>query len=196
MKVLMLGWELPPHNSGGLGVACLELTRALAASGADIEFVLPYYPDNQIEHMRVTSIFSKTVDISSLISAYDSQSYLQAGKSHQQYTISDQQSAYEEAVGHIAMEREFEIIHAHDWLTFRAALAAKWISGKPLVLHLHSIERDRAGGNQGSPLVREIEATAMLLADQIIAVSEHTKQFRPTKLRLYTTALTLWTLRP
>ena len=42
MKILMLGWELPPHNSGGLGVACLNMARALAGQGADIDFVVPY----------------------------------------------------------------------------------------------------------------------------------------------------------
>ena len=42
MKILMLGWELPPHNSGGLGVACYHLSKALAQRGASIDFVLPY----------------------------------------------------------------------------------------------------------------------------------------------------------
>ncbi len=37
----MLGWELPPHNSGGLGVACLNMAHALAREGANIEFVVP-----------------------------------------------------------------------------------------------------------------------------------------------------------
>jgi len=41
MKILMLGWELPPHNSGGLGVACLNMARALSREGVDIDFVLP-----------------------------------------------------------------------------------------------------------------------------------------------------------
>ena len=48
MNILMLGWELPPHNSGGLGVACYHLSKALAQQGASIDFVLPYdaeHPD-------------------------------------------------------------------------------------------------------------------------------------------------------
>jgi hypothetical protein len=40
-KVLMFGWEFPPHNSGGLGTACLGLTRAMSQEGVDITFVLP-----------------------------------------------------------------------------------------------------------------------------------------------------------
>ena len=46
MKLLMLGWELPPHNSGGLGVACFQMAKALADQGADIDFVLPYKADH------------------------------------------------------------------------------------------------------------------------------------------------------
>ena len=43
----MLGWELPPHNSGGLGVACLNMAHALAREGADIDFVLPYKAEHK-----------------------------------------------------------------------------------------------------------------------------------------------------
>ena len=175
MKVLMLGWELPPHNSGGLGVACLELSRALAASGADIEFVLPHY-SGSFEHMKVTSAFSKPQDFFSLSSVYDSHKWQSSAKGFEYFDVDSQQTAFEDAVSYIAATSEFDIIHAHDWLTFRAALRVKWESGKPLVVHIHSIERDRAGGNQGNPLVREIEATTLLLADQVIAVSKHTKQ--------------------
>ncbi len=84
---------------------------------------------------------------------------------------------YEEAVAKLANVEEFDIIHAHDWLTCRAALRAKENSGKPLVLHIHSIEADRAGGHgRGNPYVREIEQLAMLMADRVIAVSAHTKK--------------------
>ena len=37
-KILMLGWELPPHNSGGLGVACINMARALSRQGIEIDF--------------------------------------------------------------------------------------------------------------------------------------------------------------
>ena len=42
MKIIMLGWELPPHNSGGLGIACYGLCQALANDGMNVEFILPY----------------------------------------------------------------------------------------------------------------------------------------------------------
>ncbi|MBO7664774.1 glycogen/starch synthase [Candidatus Saccharibacteria bacterium] len=56
MKILMLGWELPPHNSGGLGVACLNMARALSRQGADIDFVVPYEAEHKdINFMKVLS---------------------------------------------------------------------------------------------------------------------------------------------
>jgi glycogen synthase len=54
MNILMLGWELPPHNSGGLGVACYHMSKALAIEGATIDFVLPYTAAHPgVDFMRV-----------------------------------------------------------------------------------------------------------------------------------------------
>jgi glycogen(starch) synthase len=175
MKVLMLGWELPPHNSGGLGVACLQLSKALASSGADIDFVLPYSSDEKYDFMKITSVQPKNVKSISRLHAYDSYKYILSDGSEVSVNVADQQHAYEIAVGQIIAEKEFDVIHAHDWLTFRAALRAKQLTGKPLIAHVHSIERDRAGGKYGNPLVREIENTAFLLADRVVAVSGRVK---------------------
>ena len=51
----MLGWELPPHNSGGLGVACLHLSESLAKYGADIDFVVPYEAEHHLKGVNVLS---------------------------------------------------------------------------------------------------------------------------------------------
>ena len=69
----------------------------------------------------------------------------------------------------------YDVIHAHDWLTFSAALKAKQQKNLPLIAHVHSIESDRAGGNPGNPFVREIEEITFLLADCVVAVSQRTK---------------------
>jgi glycogen(starch) synthase len=175
MKVLMLGWELPPHNSGGLGVACLQLSKALAKSGADIDFVLPYSSDEKYDFMKITSVQPQNVKSISRLHAYDSYKYTLNDGSEVRVNVADQQQAYEIAVGQIINEKEFDVIHAHDWLTFRAGLRAKQQTGKPLIAHVHSIERDRAGGKYGNPLVREIEYMAFLMADHIIAVSGRVK---------------------
>ena len=58
MKILMLGWELPPHNSGGLGVACFNMAKALAQEGIDIDFILPYTA--QHDNVNFMKIYSAT----------------------------------------------------------------------------------------------------------------------------------------
>ena len=81
---------------------------------------------------------------------------------------------YALVAGEIAMREEFQIIHAHDWLTFPAGIAAKRASGKPLVIHVHATDFDRSGGKV-NPGVFEIEKTGMELADKIITVSNLTR---------------------
>lgn len=174
----MLGWELPPHNSGGLGVVCYQLCRVLAQKGADIEFVLPYQADYNVNFMRVTAAHPQGVsEVVRAGSAYDSYKYVYEDGHSEWLSIYDQQRVYEHAVARLVptFRQQFDVIHAHDWLTFRAALRAKQQLGLPLVLHVHTIERDRAGGTPGNPLVRDIESLAFAMADQIIAVSERTK---------------------
>ncbi len=70
-------------------------------------------------------------------------------------------------------DKHFDIIHAHDWMTFPAALAIRNRTGKPLVLHVHSTEYDRKG-KESKGWVYELEKTAMQAADYIIAVSHYT----------------------
>jgi glycogen(starch) synthase len=177
MRILMLGWELPPHNSGGLGVACLQLCKTLADSGADIEFLLPYEADHDINFMKVTAAVPQDVQkFKSGASAYQSYKYVVGDGGVEFQDVFDWQRQYEQAVGQIVISRSFDVIHAHDWLTFRAALRAKQLTGWPFVAHVHSIESDRAAGNHGNPMVKEIEALGLMMADVIVAVSEHTRQ--------------------
>lgn len=176
--MLMLGWELPPHNSGGLGVACYQLCKALSEKGADIEFVLPYTAEHDIDFMRINAAHPQDVEavLRSGI-AYDSFKYIKKSGDIENVDIFGQSAIYEQAVERIVKLAEFDVIHAHDWLTCRAALRAKELTGKPLIVHIHSVEADRAGiEHGGNPLVREVEALSMLIADRVIAVSNHTKK--------------------
>ncbi len=75
----------------------------------------------------------------------------------------------------IAKENDFDIIHAHDWLTYPSGISAKEVSGKPLVIHVHATDFDRSGGNV-NPDVFKIEKMGMEAADKIIAVSNLTRK--------------------
>jgi len=178
MRILMLGWELPPHNSGGLGIACYQLCKALAKKGADIEFVLPYTAQHPgIDFMRVNAAHPQDVEtVMKSGIAYESFKYIKRTGEVKYMDIYGQTRVYEEAVGRVVRLGQFDIIHAHDWLTCRAALRAKMMTGKPLVVHFHSIESDRAGREfGGNPMVREPEALALAVADRVVAVSQLTK---------------------
>lgn len=74
----------------------------------------------------------------------------------------------------IGREIDFDIIHAHDWLTYPAGIAAKAVSGKPLVVHVHATDFDRSGGNV-NPAVFELEKQGMENADRVITVSNLTR---------------------
>jgi glycosyltransferase involved in cell wall biosynthesis len=75
----------------------------------------------------------------------------------------------------LAGELDFDVIHVHDWMTFPAGMAAKRISGKPLVVHVHSTEFDRSG-TQVNPFIFNTERQGMQLADKIITVSNFTRK--------------------
>ncbi len=75
----------------------------------------------------------------------------------------------------LARSQTFDVIHAHDWLTYKAGIAAKQISGKPLVIHVHATEFDRTGEHVNE-IVYGIEKYGMEQADKIIAVSNFTRQ--------------------
>ena len=72
------------------------------------------------------------------------------------------------------LEGQFDVIHAHDWLTYYAGIAAKRVSGKPLVVHMHATEFDRSGENINTQ-VYAIERAGMEAADRVIAVSNLTR---------------------
>jgi len=89
-------------------------------------------------------------------------------------SIFDEIEKYSIVAGEIASQEPFDIIHAHDWLTFKAGIAAKKETGKPLVIHVHATEYDRSGDNHNKNVFR-VEQSGMKEADAIIAVSDLTR---------------------
>ena len=175
----MLGWELPPHNSGGLGVACLHLSESLAKQGVDIDFVVPYEAEHHLKDVNVIS----AMHIDPLYryggGAYESEKieekFVPNLVTKQTMSIRDVQRNYCEFVKRYLMEYKPDVVHAHDWLTYEAGIIAKKNFGIPLVAHVHATEFDRGGASGGNPLIREIEREGLLCADKIIAVSYATK---------------------
>lgn len=264
MKVLMFGWEFPPHITGGLGTACYGLTKAMSSFGdMEITFVVPksygdedtsvadiksaenVEVDNELIYEKQnrmkaqinklnTQKFSETkqfenihekikyIEIQSLIKPYlspeefekyllekkesrrelfvndegkivyyidgkeyelelPSEYYYSKNKTYFHFSgkygksLMTEVSNYAIIAGELAKNQDFDIIHAHDWLTYLAGVAAKQVSGKKLVIHVHATEFDRSGENVNQ-LVYDIERYGMDHADKIIAVSELTRR--------------------
>jgi glycosyltransferase involved in cell wall biosynthesis len=193
MKVLMLGWEFPPVYSGGLGTACYGLTKGLSHHNVQVTFVMPTGPGNiqgeyvkllvadkllkdnikikQIESLLVPYLTSKAYEADyALLMKKDGAAGVLYGRN-----MFDEVYRYSERVKMVAMVEDFDIIHAHDWMTYQAGIKAKNISGKPLVLHIHATEFDRTGGNNLNQYVYDVERQGFHEADRILAVSNYTK---------------------
>lgn len=181
MKILMLGWELPPHNSGGLGVACLNMARALSREGADIDFVVPYKAKHpEIDFMQILPATSLDPIYCYGNGAYESskifEEFVPSINHEHLVSIREIQKEYCDYVEKYFHSHHPEVVHAHDWLTYEAGILAKKKFHTPLVAHVHATEFDRAGMHAGNPLIHEIEYEGLMLADRIIAVSEFTKR--------------------
>lgn len=193
MKVLMFGWEFPPMNTGGLGTACYGLTKGLVQNGIGITLVLPQAAAEaqrfeqfgqgflKIRNANVAKV--KVRAVKSAMVAYMSPSEyeqrmlkMKGRKPIYGSNLFDEVERFAKQAAVIASEEEFDIIHAHDWMTYEAGIAAKRASGKPLVVHVHATEFDRTGGLGANERVYQIEKEGMQQADAVIAVSGYTKQ--------------------
>ena len=220
MRVLMFGWEFPPHIAGGLGTACYGMTRGLARNGVDVTFVMPHASGDEdqrfvdvVNASDVETVFGKVSNDSAdiiekmsfihidsnlvpYLSPEDYETYhdefVKTGEKRwetsdvwsQRYTFSGKYGAnlleevarYAMVAAQVAkdLEGQFDVIHAHDWLTYFAGIAAKRVSGKPLVVHMHATEFDRSGENINTQTYA-IERAGMHAADRVIAVSNLTR---------------------
>jgi glycogen synthase len=185
MRVLMFGWELPPHNSGGLGIACHELAKSLASKNVQLTFVLPRRLSGHIDDVRtlyadVDNVVFEYID-SSLMPYVTSEGYkimVDAETGVQLYgpTLFEEVKRYALNARKIAKKEKFDLIHAHDWLSFPAGVEARKVSNKPLVSHVHSTEYDRTGGGIFNSEVYKVEKDGLQRSNRIIAVSNYTKQ--------------------
>lgn len=180
-KVLMFGWELPPFNSGGLGVACYEMANSISKLNNEVTFVLPHHRDLKAPFMKV--VFAqpdnlKVVQIDAAISPYlSANEYKKKAKSKRHAnTLISEVERYGREAGKIIQREKFDIIHAHDWLSFPAGVKAKETSGKPLVVHVHALEYDRCHEAGVDPEICAIEKDGLEKADKVIAISHYIKE--------------------
>lgn len=187
MKILTFGWDFPPSRNGGLGVACFGLTRELAQNGVEVIFVLPRRQDAVGDARFLFADEAKAVKVRHVESnllpyhAAESRVYFTTGFDRSGKPIIKSRSIIEEAhrfahqASLIAAEETFDLIHAHDWTSYLAGVAAKVASGKPLILHVHATSFDQAASNNVDPGIFKIECESFAAADRIITVSAFTR---------------------
>ena len=309
MKVLMLGWEFPPHISGGLGTACFGLTQGLSHSGVEVLFVVPKaYGDEDSRYVRILGAnqvpvhgldfqphlretleqevvpgferalvaervkksltraggsatalaeplrsaqvepligLLRELAIDSSLSPYQGdEAYIERlrllesagvpgacrevdtlrGESREvvealartlrdapsltdvaiqveslRRTLSEgrtlhftgsyghdlmgEVARFALAVGEAARREHFDVIHAHDWMTYPAGIVASRLTGKPLVVHMHACEYDRSGEHI-NVRIRDMEQLGFDGADRIVCVSEYTAKMLRTRYRV------------
>jgi glycosyltransferase involved in cell wall biosynthesis len=87
---------------------------------------------------------------------------------------------YAAAAVHLALQQDFDVIHAHDWMTFLAGIAVSAVTGKPLIVHVHSTEFDRSGEHVNQ-MIYDIERRGLHAAAKVIAVSYLTRNILMTR---------------
>ena len=217
MKVLMFGWEFPPHIAGGLGTACEGIVKGLAYNGVETLFVMPSASGDE-DQSATTIINASDVAVDTVSSSVDefldkvkfihigtnmvpyvnpdefetiveeerrrqvkdfSVQYGQKYKFSGKYgaNLMEEVARYAMVGGTIAMQHkdEFDVIHAHDWLTYLAGIAAKELTGKPLVVHVHATSYDRGDEKHIDTRVLDIETRGMQCADRVVTVSDLTR---------------------
>lgn len=224
MRILMFGWEFPPHMSGGLGTACQSMVQALTKQNTEIIFVMPHAElcaQSQMENLFSlcsasdveveTSIFTQInqaanemwenkltlCPINSFLFPYATPQtykdklklYCSSEDTFKQHTslscmdirggygpnLLNEVYRYSQAAAAVALEKDFDVIHAHDWMTYPAAILAKKLTGKPLITHIHALEVNRSGDHLNHEVVH-IEWAGLNAANKVVAVSHYTKK--------------------
>ena len=206
MKALMLGWEFPPHISGGLGTATYGITKGLSSQeDMDITLMLPapsgdedssymsiigasevpiVYQDPSREYLeeRIGRVMTSEMYYHLRDHIYADFRYMLtddigciqfSGKYGD--NLIDEINNYSIVAGVVARADHYDLIHAHDWVTYPAGIHAKQVLGVPLVIHVHATDFDRSRGNV-NPTVYAIEKDGMDHADHIMCVSELTRR--------------------
>lgn len=218
LRVLKLGWEFPPMINGGLGIACLGISRALAKH-VDLRVIVPRssteadFPDFQLtglNHLRATEFlttearyryesFAQIQHVPIFLDPYAAEqptvadikmmpggevSFVKTTQAQlDQFEIGDLYGEdlgtkvveFSKVAAKLALLDDFDVVHAHDWMTYLAGVEVKKATGKPLVVHVHASQYDRAGADARG-WIYEIEKYGMDEADRVIPVSRYTGQ--------------------
>ncbi len=186
----MLGWEFPPFISGGLGTACHGLVCAMGHLDVDITMLLPmttqdldgtartgaergYCKLAELKHVVLKSVPSTLPNPYHKSKSRSIRVFGTGQAGGYEGNLVDRVYEYAQRCVELIETETFDVIHAHDWVTFPAGIALQNMLQKPLVVHVHATEFDRSGQNVNRSIYK-IERQGMEAASAIIAVSNYT----------------------
>jgi glycosyltransferase involved in cell wall biosynthesis len=188
----MFGWEFPPYQAGGLATATVGLVKGLLRVGVDVTLAVPFpAEDNPVPGLK---LLGRVEEARERLTVHRIESPLVPYGSARQYeevyartrpgspsrpvygaNLFDEVERFAAIAGELAAAEPHDLIDAHDWITYAAGLAAREVSGRPLVAHIHATEFDRTGGD-GNPEIVRRERGGMLAADRVISNSLRLKR--------------------
>ncbi len=184
LHTLMFGWEYPPKNEGGLGVACQGLVKGLLHHGTQVTLVLPSPVSSKEKNLTMlwpSSELMNMVHIQSDLRPYDDwQSFAQRqagvtqGDSLYGPNLGQAVEQYTATAVELTKHVNPDVVHCHDWMTYEAGLRAGKHLRKPVVAHVHATELDRTNFHPNDWIARR-ERMSLLKCDKVIAVSGYTK---------------------
>ncbi len=172
MKVLLLGWEFPPQSVGGLGTHSYNIVKALSKRGVIVSVILPFKTHAKIKGVKFltfeSQLFNGIYSLSSKKSNNKAQERLYRD-------VLNEVEEYKNKALELADKADFDVIHANDWVTGRAAIEIKKKTGKKLIATIHSTEYDRTAGKPWDRIAEE-EKALIDNADIVVTVSMRLKE--------------------
>ena len=172
MKVLLLGWEFPPQSVGGLGTHSYNIVKALSKRGVIVSVILPFKTHAKIKGVKFltfeSQLFNGVYSLSSKKSNNKAQERLYRD-------VLNEVEEYKNKALELADKADFDVIHANDWVTGRAAIEIKKKTGKKLIATIHSTEYDRTAGKPWDRIAEE-EKALIDNADIVVTVSMRLKE--------------------
>jgi glycosyltransferase involved in cell wall biosynthesis len=152
----------------GSGISPYERPEERAQRLAELERARKERADAGLRAAGIQPVEQTLAEMADLVESSSS------GGAHYAGDMFGEIERYAKLAAFIASREKFDVVHAHDWMTYRAGIAASAITGRPLVVHVHSTEFDRSGEHVNQQIY-DIERQGMHFASRVICVSHLTK---------------------
>lgn len=165
MEIAMLGWELPPNLSGGMGRHCFELSKQLILKNCLIHFFIPKF--NFSFKNNIKNFIIHKIDVENKKNL-DYLGQINVVKEYNEKILSYFEKNFE--------KNKIDIVHCHDWITVEVGIKIKEKYGIPMIFTIHSTEADRICKYIEDSEIIKIEKKGIKEADAVITVSNYMKE--------------------